>query len=50
VARRHEVAESCLYTWRKRFAEVAAAAADRPLLIPVSVADEAYASAEDRSR
>ena len=27
VARRHEVAESCLYAWRKRFAEAAASPA-----------------------
>lgn len=42
VARRHEVAESCLYTWRKRFAE--AAALERPLLIPVSIEDEPAAA------
>ena len=38
VARRHEVAESCLYTWRKRLAD--AASAEQPLLIPVSIEDE----------
>jgi len=43
VARRHEVAESCLYTWRKRFAE--AAALERPLPIPVSIEDEPAAAA-----
>ena len=43
VARRHEVAESCLYTWRKRFAD--AAASERPLLIPVSIEDERGAAA-----
>jgi transposase len=43
VARRREVAESCLYTWRKRFAEMAAAA-ERPLMIPVTVAEDTTAS------
>ena len=36
VARQHEVAESCLYAWRKRYANDAG---DGPRLIPVMVAD-----------
>ena len=38
VARRHEVAESCLFLWRKRFAWLASEAAQEPpRLIPVMV-------------
>jgi len=39
VARLHGVAESCLYTWRKRFAENIpnGVAPDRPQLIPVMI-------------
>jgi hypothetical protein len=40
---RHEVVESCLYAWRKRFADGAALV--RPLLIPVSIEDEPGAAA-----
>jgi transposase len=36
VARRHGVAESCFYAWRKRYANDAG---DGPRLIPVMVAD-----------
>ena len=36
VARRHGVAESCFYAWRKRYASTAG---DRQRLIPVMVAD-----------
>jgi transposase len=42
VARRHGVAESCLYAWRKRLGgAVDRASADRPRLIPVMVGDGA---------
>jgi transposase len=38
VARRHGVAESCLYAWRKRFGGAAGSAvADQARLIPVMV-------------
>ena len=38
VARRHEVAESCLYAWRKRFIEKRGeAVSNQPQLIPVVV-------------
>ena len=36
VARQHEVAESCLYAWRKRYA---GNAGERQRLIPVMIAD-----------
>ena len=38
VARLHDVAESCLYAWRKRLG-TGSATADRPRLIPVMVGD-----------
>lgn len=41
VARRHGVAESCLYTWRKQIADVRVPAASRaselPPMIPVAI-------------
>jgi len=38
VARRHEVAESCLFSWRKRFAgRSSEAAQEPPRLIPIMV-------------
>jgi len=36
VARQYEVAESCLYAWRKQYADDAR---DRPRLMPVMIAD-----------
>ncbi len=44
VARQHDVAESCLYAWRKRHA-----GGERPRLIPV-VVDEAAAPAPARDQ
>lgn len=38
VARRHGVAESCLFSWRKRFAQLSTdAPQEQPRLIPVMV-------------
>jgi transposase len=38
VARRHGVAESCLFSWRKRFAQLPTdALQDKPRLIPIMV-------------
>jgi transposase len=37
VARQHEVAESCLYAWRKRYAD--GDPRDRPRLMPVMIAE-----------
>ena len=48
VARRNEVAESCLYIWRRQFGNGDGAerrTVERPLLIPVMVEDEAPAPA-----
>jgi transposase len=39
VARLHDVAESCLYAWRKRLGAASAVTGDRPRLIPVMVGD-----------
>ncbi|EWY38699.1 transposase IS3 [Skermanella stibiiresistens SB22] len=40
VARRHEVAESCLYAWRKRLSTGRNGAGDdAPLLIPVKLSE-----------
>jgi transposase len=46
VARLHGVAESCLYTWRKRFGENIpnGVAPDRPQLIPVMIEGTSAAS------
>jgi transposase len=46
VARLHGVAESCLYTWRKRFAENIpnCVTPDRPQLIPVMIEGTSAAS------
>jgi len=44
VARRHGVAESCFYAWRRRYADEAG---DRPRLMPVMIAD---ALAPERSQ
>lgn len=42
VARRHGIAESCLYAWRKRYSGTTVSpTADRPRLIPVVVGDAA---------
>ncbi len=48
VARRNEVAESCLYIWRKQFGNIDGAegrTVERPLLIPMMVEDEVAAPA-----
>lgn len=37
VARCHGVAESCLFSWRKRFAQPPTEAAQEPRMIPVTV-------------
>lgn len=44
VARLHDVAESCLYTWRKQFGDAAGAEVEAsvgPFLVPAMIAAEA---------